>query len=108
MIKYQEIANFDAFGEFGQLLVGKVFDFPLLPDNLEKIKNKSSYKVITVKSSSYVTAEMMKLFPSVTLFITRTVGTNHIDVAGIEKLGITVKNIPDYGAFSIAEHVFAL
>lgn len=108
MINKNQIINFDAFGEFGRLLVGEVVDFPLLDDTIKRISDPKQYKVITVKSSSQVSAEMIRSFPDLELLITRTVGTNHLEVEAIEKLGIEVRNIPDYGAFSIAEHVFAL
>lgn len=108
MINTTEIINFDAFGEFGRLLVGEVVDFPLLPETINRIKDPEQYKVITVKSSSQVSGAMLEKFPNLELLITRTVGTNHLDVEGIKAREIEVSNIPDYGAFSIAEHVFAL
>jgi len=63
---------------------------------------------ITMKTGSRADAVTLSHFPVLKLLITRTVGMDHIDLEYCKKQGIEVKNILDYGAFNIAEHVFAL
>lgn len=108
MITKKQIGHFDAFGVFGELLPGTNFNFPLRVNTLTNIPKPETYKVISVKSSSIVDETVLDAFPKLELFVTRTVGTNHLDLAALHNRGIEVKTIPDYGAFSIAEHVFAL
>jgi len=108
MIKKSQIFNFDAYSDFSKLLYGKNFNFPLNEITVKKIKNKNKVKIITFKSSSKINCSVLKNFPQVKLLLTRTVGTDHINLDGCKKLKLTVKNIPDYGPFSVAEHVFAL
>jgi D-lactate dehydrogenase len=102
------VFHFDAYSDFVDLLEGVKFGFPLNVGNLDKVESKEQIEVVTVKSSSRIDAGVLAAFPNLKLLITRTVGTDHIDVDACEKRGIEVKNIPDYGAFSVAEHVFAL
>ena len=40
--------------------------------------------------------------------MTRSVGYNHIDLKYCDEHNILVANVPDYGSYVIAEHVFAL
>lgn len=108
MIRQNQIVNFDAFADFAKILVGDKFEFALREDTLRRIRNKKKYRAMTIKSSSLVTEKVLKAFPGLELLVTRTVGTNHVDMGACRELEIVVKNIPDYGAFSIAEHVFAL
>lgn len=108
MIKKQEIFNFDAYSDFSQLLKGKNFDFPLNKKTVKKIKNKNKVKAMSCKSSSKIDLIILKEFPNLKLLITRTVGIDHINLADCQKAKVKVKNIADYGPFSVAEHVFAL
>lgn len=56
--------------------------------------------------SEPVIALLVKL--GIRLIITRSVGTDHIDMKAAEKYGISVMNVPDYGPQAIAEHTLAL
>ena len=78
---------------------------------LQKISNKRKYftvEVITIKSLSQVNKKTLANFPKLKLIVTRTVGTDHIDLDYCKQKGIAVYRIVDYGSFNIAEHVFAL
>lgn len=68
----------------------------------------SKVEAISVKSASNADRSTLSNFPTLKLLITRTVGTDHIDMEYCKLGGIEVKNILDYGSFNIAEHVFAL
>ena len=53
-------------------------------------------------------AALIAKLPKLKLLCTRSVGYDHIDLDACRKRGITVCNVPDYGSYVIAEHVFAL
>lgn len=108
MIQKSQIFNFDAYSDFSKLLKGKIFNFPLNEKTVSKVKNKDKAKVITVKSTSEINYPALKNFPNLSLLVTRTVGMDHINLTDCKKAGIRVKNIPEYGAFAVAEHAFAL
>ena len=55
-----------------------------------------------------VTREVLDRLPSLRLIVTRSVGHDHIDLVEARRRGITVCNVPDYGAHMIAEHAFGL
>ena len=55
-----------------------------------------------------VTREVFEQLPNLKLIVTRSVGYDHIDLAEAERRGISVCNVPDYGAHMIAEHAFGL
>lgn len=57
---------------------------------------------------SRFTADILRDLPKLRLLCTRSVGSNHIDIAACQRQGITLCNVPDYGSHVIAEHVFAL
>jgi D-lactate dehydrogenase len=42
------------------------------------------------------------------MIATRSTGTDHIDLEYCQKKGIEIKNVPDYGSSTVAEHTFAL
>ena len=108
MIKKSQIFNFDAYSDFSKLLYGKNFDFPLNTKTIKDVKNKNEARVITIKSSSRIDLFILRNFPNLKLLVTRTVGKDHINLVDCQKAKVVVANIPDYGAFSVAEHVFAL
>ncbi len=55
-----------------------------------------------------VTPELLARLPNLKLIVTRSAGYDHIDLAAAEQHGVTVCNVPDYGAHMIAEHAFGL
>jgi len=108
MIRKSEIFNFDVCSDFSKLLDGKNFDFPLNSKTAKNLKNKKNVRIITIQSSSKINDSILKNFPNLRLLVTRTVGTDHINFADCQKAKVVIKNIPDYGSFAVAEHVFAL
>jgi D-lactate dehydrogenase len=101
-----QIVHFEVDRELDKFLKGDKFEKSLnqIADYLEF----KQVKCITIKIGSTADEKTLSNFPQLELLITRTVGTDHIDLDYCFKQGITVKNIPDYGAFNIAEHAFAL
>ncbi len=47
-------------------------------------------------------------FPNLKLIATRSTGFDHIDLSYCKAKGITIVNVPSYGAHSVAEYTFAL
>jgi D-lactate dehydrogenase len=58
--------------------------------------------------NSRLDATVLSQFPRLKLIATRSTGYDHIDLQYCVKHGITVANVPDYGDWTVAEHVFAL
>jgi len=74
-------------------------------DDFKKFQN---VEVITSFISSLFTAEVIDKFPNLKMIATRSTGTDHIDLEYCQQKGIEVKNVPDYGSNTVAEHTFAL
>jgi D-lactate dehydrogenase len=73
--------------------------------NVEKIQ---SVKVISVFVHSKVTKDLIESLPNLGCIVTRSTGTDHIDMSSCRKRGIVVSNVPTYGQNTVAEHTFAL
>ncbi len=102
------ITHFDVSPEFSPNLTGEKYPFSLQVNNFKKIKNLKDIKIITIKSTSKINKTILQKIPHLKAIITRTVGVDHIDIDACKRKKIAVYHIPDYGAFAIAEHVFAL
>ena len=105
----KNVAHFDVdnFLE-SRLTSGEIFPFCLSIENLHKISNKDKIEIITIKSSSKIDKKLLNQFPNLKLIITRTVGTDHIDLKACQEKKIKIMSLPDYGSEVIAEHAMAL
>lgn len=65
-------------------------------------------EVISTFIYSTLTKNMLAQFPNLKLIATRSTGYDHIDLNYCKEKGITVVNVPSYGASSVAEQTFAL
>ena len=81
------------------------FDGVLDSQNVDKIR---SVKVISVFVHSKVTRILIGLLPHLGCIVTRSTGTDHIDMVCCRERGIVVSNVPTYGQNTVAEHTFAL
>ncbi len=91
-------------------LDGCQFDIhpPLLSPS-EKIAAAKAAEILVVRDQfGPINAEVMDGCPHLGLIVTRSAGYDHIDLGAAKARGITVCNVPDYGAHMIAEHAFAL
>jgi len=77
----------------------------LKEEDFEKFKE---VEIITSFISSLFTPEVIDKFPKLKMIATRSTGIDHIDLKYCQKKGIEVKNVPDYGSNTVAEHTFAL
>ena len=102
------IIHFDVDQTFAPHFREKKYRWPLNEKTVTKIKNSALIDIITVKSSSSLSAQTLKKIPALKGIIARTTGINNIDTKYCKKNNIALFHIPDYGSFAIAEHVFAL
>lgn len=77
----------------------------LTEDRVEDIKDVEALSVFIY---STLTKEVLEKLPSLKLVTTRSTGYDHIDMAYCKERGISVCNVPSYGAITVAEHTFAL
>jgi D-lactate dehydrogenase len=101
-----KIIHFDVDAELDKYLNGEKYSYSL--DEITSPEKFSQTDIITIKSIANAHKEQLSIFPNLKALITRTVGTDHIDLEYCKQKGIEVFNILDYGSFNIAEHVFAL
>jgi len=83
----------------------------LTTSDILSIKNAGKYneaQVVTVRSHSKINDGVLNKLPNLKLICTRTGGYDHIVLDSCKKRGIAVYRVPDYGAYAIAEHVFAM
>lgn len=103
------VLHFDVNQYLKKYLKGNDYPFPLTPPSLHQIKEKrKNIDTISIAHHSLIDEKMLQKFPHLKLLITRTVGTDHIDLEACKKRGIAVYHIADYGAYNIAEHALAL
>lgn len=103
-----KIVHFDIDKLFAPFFKEKKYNFSLKRDNFKKINQPEKLEIITAKSNSKINDDVLQKFPKLKAIITRTVGTNHINLKSCKGRNIAVYRIPDYGAFAVAEHVFAM
>ena len=80
------------------------------PDEADRIDPKkiAAVEILSVFIYSDLTADLLKKMPKLKMIATRSTGFDHIDVAYCREKGISVSNVPSYGANTVAEHAFAL
>ncbi len=74
----------------------------------EEFNKFRDVEIITSFISSLFSEEVIDKFPKLKMIATRSTGTDHIDLEYCKKKNIEVKNVPDYGSSTVAEHSFAL
>lgn len=75
--------------------------------NISKIE-KEKIEIISPFINSSITKDVLNELPNLKLIATRSTGVNHIDIKECEKRNITVKNVPSYGATTVAQYTFGL
>lgn len=77
----------------------------LTPSHLPE---QTDVDAISVFVDSSVDKVVIGALPHLKLIATRSTGYDHIDLDAVEERGITVSNVPAYGANTVAEHAFGL
>jgi len=108
MTKIKNIIHLDVDKNLEKYLKGVLYPSSLKEPNLKNIKDKNLIDAISFKSQSSFNGKIFSHFPKLKLLITRTVGTDHIDLSFCKSKKISVYNVPDYGCHNIAEHALAL
>lgn len=102
------IVHFDVDKNLDTLLKGNKETLEVTPQTIKSIKNKEKITVMTIKTQSLITEEVLEAFPKLKLIITRTVGVDHIDLEACKNKKIAVYNIPNYGPQHVGQHAVAL
>ncbi len=74
----------------------------------ENVQLFQDYEVISSFIYSDFNQKTIPYLKKLKLIVTRSVGTDHIDLTLCQKNNILVKNIPDYGSQAVAEYTFGL
>lgn len=100
------IIHLDVDQELDTFLDGEKYSETLqdIPANVDL----KTIEGLTIKTGSKADKATLSQFPRLKVVVTRTVGTDHIDLDYCKAQNIAVYHILDYGAFNIAEHAFAL
>ncbi len=78
------------------------------PLSIENVKQASSSDIVIVFIHSSLDSKVIGKLKKARCIITRSVGFDHIDLKACKRKKISVFNISDYGAQTVAEHTFAL
>lgn len=62
---------------------------------------------VVVTNKTRLGAEQLEQAVRLRLIVVAAAGTDNVDMQAAERLGIEVRNVPDYGSDSVAEHVIA-
>ncbi|MCK9988596.1 MAG: glycerate dehydrogenase [Azoarcus sp.] len=62
---------------------------------------------VVVTNKTRLGAEQLEQAGRLRLIVVAAAGTDNVDTQAAERLGIDVRNVPDYGSDSVAEHVIA-
>lgn len=102
-----EVEDWEA-GAFHRL--SDAFDVRTTADALgaERAEAYADAEAISTFIGSDLNASVLEQFPGLKLIATRSTGHDHIDLDYCAEHGITVCNVPRYGAHTVAEHVFGL
>jgi|GEM_PF-1250019 len=98
-----KIAHFDVDQYIKPYLRDDIFT-----QSIQEAQEDVLYDCISIKSNSIVNTQTLQHFPKLKVIVTRTVGTNHIDLVNCKERNIAVYRILDYGSYNIAEHALAL
>lgn len=83
-------------------------DIVTTSETLSSVADVSGFEILSVQVHSRVGRKELERMPKLRLLVTRSVGTDHIDLDAASKRDIEVRNVPDYGAQTVAEHTLLL
>jgi len=76
--------------------------------NENNAKEFKDLNIIIIHAESKINSTVVENLVNTKLLITRTTGTDHIDILNCERRGILVANCPVYASITVAEHTVAL
>ncbi len=75
---------------------------------LASIEKAADAEVISIFIYSSIDRALLDRLPRLKLIACRSTGVDHVDLEACRERGIIVCNVPRYGEYTVAEHVFAL
>jgi D-lactate dehydrogenase len=95
-----------------EIITRELGDHDLTFINDDKLSNHTdaiaSAEIISVFVNNEVPVEILEAAPRLHMIATRSTGFDHIDLSSATAKGISVANVPTYGARTVAEFTFAL
>lgn len=73
----------------------------------DRVAERIAQADVVVTNKIRLSAEHLQQAPKLRLIVVAAAGTDNVDTAAAQELGIEVRNVPDYGSESVAEHVIA-
>jgi glycerate dehydrogenase len=73
----------------------------------ERVAERIAQADVVITNKIRLSAEQLQQAPRLRLVVVAAAGTDNVDTKAAEELGIKVRNVPDYGSDSVAEHVIA-
>jgi len=78
------------------------------PLSMDNASEQQDAEIVSTFIYSNLGHDVLEQLPNLKMITTRSTGFDHIDLDYCSEHGITVCNVPTYGANTVAEHVFAL
>lgn len=74
----------------------------------DEVVDRLAGATVAITNKVPITAETLAALPGLKLIAVAATGTDNIDKAAAAERGVEMRNVADYGAQTVAEHVFAL
>ncbi|WP_051920350.1 NAD(P)-dependent oxidoreductase [Thermodesulfobacterium hydrogeniphilum] len=71
-------------------------------------QNYQDVDIAVIQIKSHVTENVINQLPNLKFLITRTTGTDHIDILACQKKGVIIANCSHYASTTVAEYTIAL
>ena len=96
-------------GDMDFSLIDSLTQFKMLDAcSSDQVVSKTGNAEIIISNKVNLGAEHFEQLPKLKLICVIATGTNNIDLVAAEKHGILVRNVKDYAAASVSQHVFML
>lgn len=93
---------------FAVALSDQTIEYIDAPVSDEVLTAHTDTEIISLFTTSAFTPAQIDTLPQLKLIVARSTGVDHIALAHAKEKGITVCNVPKYGAHTVAEFTFAL
>jgi D-lactate dehydrogenase len=106
VVRFSSFADTEAL--FAATLSGHEIIFVKEPLNRDTASKALGADAVSVFVDCDASGDVIALMPTVKCIVTESTGTDHIDLAAAKARSITIKSVPGYGAYTVAEFTFAL
>ncbi|KQV78821.1 NAD(P)-dependent oxidoreductase [Rhizobacter sp. Root1221] len=73
----------------------------------DRVAERIARADVVITNKIRLTGQQLREAPRLKLVVVSAAGTDNVDLEAAKALGIAVRNVPDYGTDSVAEHVIA-